>query len=91
MRESSDGYRLFISAKASRKLKAITKLISKIDVVTALEEIEEDPQNAGKPLSEELTGRLSFHLKVYRIVYRINKQNKVVQVLDADHRSKIYL
>lgn len=91
MKEGSGGYRLFISAKASKKLKAITKLISKIDVATALKEIEENPRNAGKPLSDELTGRLSFRLDVYRIVYRINEQNKVIQVLDADHRSKIYL
>ncbi len=91
MKERFGEYKLFISAKASRKLKIIARSVSKNDVAAALEEIEEDPQNAGKPLSDELTGRLSFHLEVYRIVYRINEQNKVVQVLDADHRSKIYV
>ena len=90
MKEKPESYRLFISSKASRKLKNISKLINKIEIAAALQEIEEDPWNSGKPLGEELTGRFSFHLKVFRIIYRINKQNLVIQVLDADHRSTIY-
>lgn len=90
MKEGSEKYRLFISTKASKKLKNISKIISKAEIGVALEEIEEDPWNAGKPLGEELSGRFSYHLKVFRIVYRINKQNLMVQVLDADHRSTVY-
>lgn len=90
MKEGSGRYKLFISTKASKKLKSISKIINKTEIAIALEEIEEDPWNVGKPLGEELNGRFSYHLKVFRIVYRINKQNLVVQVLDADHRSTVY-
>lgn len=81
-------YKLLISSKAERRLKKL-KIEYQQAVVEALEEISGDPF-VGKPLTRELTGRFSYRVGVYRIIYRINESNKSVQVITAGHRSNVY-
>lgn len=80
--------KLRISAQATRKLKQISKRRRKA-VVEALEEIKEDPY-LGKPLKRELTGRYSYKLGVFRIIYKINRRDKVVEIITVDHRASVY-
>lgn len=81
-------YRLIISPQAEKELKKIRN-VSHEAVKLALEEIREDP-DLGKPLSRELTGRLVYKAGGYRIVYKINRQDKVVNVISAGHRAVAY-
>lgn len=81
-------YKLHISQKAAKEIKKITKDHRKI-LIAGLEEIQENPM-LGKPLKRELTGRFSYRIGVYRIIYRINKQDKIIQIITAGHRSYVY-
>lgn len=81
-------YNLRISAQATKKLKQISKRRRKA-VVEALEEIKENP-DLGKPLKRELTGKYSYKLGVYRIIYKISKKDKVVEIITVGHRVSVY-
>jgi mRNA-degrading endonuclease RelE of RelBE toxin-antitoxin system len=82
-------YKLHISTKARRQLKKIAKNIARESVIIALREIRDDPYT-GKQLSEELSGRFSYRLGVYRIIYTINAQDMSVNILATDHRATVY-
>ncbi|MBU2632509.1 type II toxin-antitoxin system RelE/ParE family toxin, partial [Patescibacteria group bacterium] len=58
-------------------------------IVLTLAEIKEEPF-LGKPLTRELTGKFSFRVGVYRIIYKVNKKDKVIEILTAGHRATIY-
>lgn len=77
-----------ISSKAERQIKQIKK-IYQTAIISALEELREDSY-VGKPLSRDLTGRFSYKIGVYRIVYKVNEQDKVVNILSAGHRATVY-
>lgn len=81
-------YRVKLTAKAKRELKKL----SKEDKITVGEVIEEIKDNvfAGKSLSRELIGRFSYKSGAYRIIYKVNQQDKVVNVLSAGHRAIAY-
>ncbi len=49
-----------------------------------------NPQRVGKPLFGPMAGCHGARRGTYRIVYRIDESNRVVHVLDVDHRSEIY-
>jgi mRNA-degrading endonuclease RelE of RelBE toxin-antitoxin system len=49
-----------------------------------------NPQRVGKPLFGPLAGCQGARRGTYRIVYRIDEGNRIVHVLDVDHRSEIY-
>lgn len=48
------------------------------------------PRRVGKPLFGPLAGCLGARRGTYRVVYRIDDQARVVEVLDIDHRAGIY-
>ncbi len=81
-------YRLIISPRAQKHLKDIKKENQEA-VKMAIEDIKEDSL-IGKPLSRELSGKFSYRVGVYRIVYKVNQQDKIVNILSARHRSIAY-
>lgn len=81
-------FEIRIAKKAEKQIKKLKKVYQSA-VLSALEEIKEDP-NLSKPLSEELTGKFTFHISVYRIIYKVNQKDKVVTILDIGPRSAIY-
>lgn len=82
-------FELLISVKAARQIKRLKKE-NQIKVIEVLTEIRDDPL-LGKPLSRELSGKFSYRFGVYRIIYRVNQKDKIVEILSAGHRSKIYV
>jgi mRNA-degrading endonuclease RelE of RelBE toxin-antitoxin system len=80
-------YKLRISSKAENEIKKISHPHQKA-IILALVEIKEEPL-LGKPLTRELTGRFSYLVGVYRIIYKINKKDKIIDVLTAGHRAII--
>jgi mRNA-degrading endonuclease RelE of RelBE toxin-antitoxin system len=48
------------------------------------------PRPVGKPLFGPLAGCHGAWRGTYRVIYRIDEQAHVVEVLDIDHRSDIY-
>ena len=81
-------FKIKLTAKAKRELRAISKLY-KYTIAEAIEEIKEDPFS-GKPLTRELIRKFSYKIADFRIIYKINKRDKIVDILTAGHRSVIY-
>ena len=81
-------FKLRISPKAEKRIKKL-KIDYQIEIIEALAEIKKDPM-LGKPLSRELNGRFVHKFKAYRIIYLVNLKDEVIDILDADHRGKIY-
>lgn len=81
-------YRVFVSPEAKKRVKTLAKLYRK-GIAGSIESLKEDPF-LGKPLARELTGKYSYKVGVYRIIYKINKKDKIVNILDAGHRANIY-
>lgn len=81
-------YRILVSPEAKKGLKTIAKIYRK-GIVESINALKEDPF-LGKPLVRELTGRYSYKVGVYRIIYKINKKDNVVHIINAGHRAIIY-
>lgn len=81
-------FKLVISPQAQKELKAISKIHQKV-IRLALIDLKEDPL-AGKPLARDLLGKFSYRVGLYRIIYRVSFKDKIVYILTAGHRSKVY-
>lgn len=81
-------FELRISKSAQRQIKKLKK-VYQTAIISALKEIKEDP-HLNKPLKRELTRKYTFHLSVYRIIYKVNDKDKVIDILKIDHRGKVY-
>lgn len=81
-------FEIRISPRAEKQIKQIKK-IYQTAILSALEDLRGNPF-AGKPLSKDLTGRFSYKIDSYRIIYKVNKKDKVVWILTAGHRATIY-
>ncbi|PIR80288.1 MAG: hypothetical protein COU25_00685 [Candidatus Levybacteria bacterium CG10_big_fil_rev_8_21_14_0_10_35_13] len=81
-------YKLHIASKARRELKKISQ-IHREAIISAFVELQENPF-IGRPLTRELTGKFSYRVGVFRIIYKVNDQDKIVQILTAGHRSTVY-
>ncbi len=82
-------YKIIIAPKARKQSKVLAK-IYKRSVKEAIADLKEDP-SIGKALGRELTDLLSYRIGVYRIIYKIDEQSKVVTIFSIGHRSKVYL
>ncbi len=82
-------YKITIAPSAKKQLKKIKKIYQE-GINSALQEIKEDP-HLNKPLGRELTGKYTFHLGVYRIIYKVNQKDKTINVLKINHRGKVYI
>ena len=71
--------------KVGKKFSPEIKNASKI----ALKELAQNP-NLGKELQEELSGFRSYRFMRYRIVYKIDTQEKHIIVWAIGHRRDIY-
>lgn len=78
--------------KAARR--AINERLPESVAAAVLEFCDADlsmsPRRVGKPLFGPLEGCHGARRGTYRIVYRIDEQNRIVHVLDIDHRADIY-
>ena len=81
-------YRLKLTTRAKKELKSIS-IRHRLSLSNIFEEIKENPL-IGKPLSRDLTERYTYRVGVYRIIYKINKSDKIISIITAGHRSKIY-
>jgi mRNA-degrading endonuclease RelE of RelBE toxin-antitoxin system len=81
-------FKIIISSKAIKELKLL-KFIHKESVGYAINDLKEDPMS-GKKLKDKLLGKYSYRIGVYRIIYKINENNKTVYIISAGHRSIVY-
>lgn len=81
-------YKLRVSSKAATEIKKIPHPHQKA-IILSFTEIKEEPF-LGKPLTRELTGKFSFKVGVYRIIYKVNEKDKTIDILTAGHRENVY-
>ena len=81
-------YRILITAQARKDLKKIKEKYQRA-IIEVLAELQENPRS-GKPLTRELTGKFSYRVGVYRVIYTINDLDKTIHILTAGHRSYVY-
>jgi mRNA interferase RelE/StbE len=58
-------------------------------IKAAIKELRQDA-HSGDDLQEELSGFKSYKLKRYRILYRINEEENVIEVYYVGHRKDVY-
>ena len=81
-------YKIKLTAKARNELIKLSKKMQ-LSIGYIFEELKENPFS-GKALARELTRKYSYRISVYRIIYKVNKNDKVVTIISAGHRSTIY-
>ena len=82
-------YLIIISPKARKRIKEMSRRHQEI-IGEIVKELQEDPLSMGKPLTRNLTGRFSYRIGVYRIIFKINLEDKIVNILTAGHRATVY-
>ncbi len=70
-----------------RLLNSNKELFRRID--NALEALKSDPF-LGKPLKDNLKGKYSLRVGIYRIIYSIDKGEITIYVLEIAHRREVY-
>jgi mRNA interferase RelE/StbE len=55
----------------------------------ALEALKSNPF-LGKPLKDNLKGKYSLRVGVYRIIYSVERREITIYVLDIGHRREVY-
>ena len=85
------GYDLVVAGPAARAIgeelpESIAAAV--IDFITG--SLVENPQRVGRELRNELAGIHSARRGTFRILYRINEEQREVTVLRVDHRRDVY-
>lgn len=62
--------------------------VAVIDLITG--DLLASPRRVGKPLRDEMAGIWSARRGTFRVLYRIDEQQREVVVLRIDHRRSVY-
>jgi mRNA-degrading endonuclease RelE of RelBE toxin-antitoxin system len=81
-------YKIKLTGRAKKELNALKTLYQRAISLT-FEELKENPF-IGKPLTRELTGKFSYRVGVYRVIYSIYQKYKTITIITAGHRATIY-
>lgn len=85
-----EGYRLIIKPSASKELQVITDKDTLLRLIERIKLLQAQPRPSG---SEKLAGRLSlYHLRQrnYRVIYSVDDQDRVVDIVKFGHRRDVY-
>ncbi|MGD8343799.1 MAG: type II toxin-antitoxin system RelE/ParE family toxin [Desulfobacterales bacterium] len=62
---------------------------NKKQIKQALTELRQNP-HSGKDLQEELVGFKSLRFKQYRIIYLLNEEKEIIQIIHIGQRKDVY-
>jgi len=85
-----EGYRLIIKSSASKELQAITDKDTLLRLIERIKLLQAQPRPSG---SEKLAGRLSLYRVRqgnYRVIYSVDDQSRVVDIIKVGHRRDVY-
>ncbi len=83
-------YEVRVSSPARRDLNKLAESVASAVIDFMFGPLAENPQQVGKPLTNELAGRFSARRGQYRIIYRIDDDLIVVEVIRLAHRRDAY-
>jgi mRNA-degrading endonuclease RelE of RelBE toxin-antitoxin system len=81
---------LRVAASAERALRRLPEGVAAAMVEFMVGPLCDAPARVGTPLQRELSGYHSARRGAYRIVYRIDKEQREVRVLRIEHRADVY-
>lgn len=84
------GFEIAWTSPARRSLTKLPERTSFAAIEFIYGPLRENPQRVGHALHFELAGEHTAHLGDYRIVYRIDTEERVVLILAIDHRADVY-
>lgn len=73
-----------------KDLEKLDKPLRKKIIDRIKEYLIEDPENIGKPLTGQFAGLYRYRYGDYRVIYAIDKTEKVIKVLEIKHRKEVY-
>jgi mRNA-degrading endonuclease RelE of RelBE toxin-antitoxin system len=77
-------------ASAQKALEALPERYAAAILEFVLGPLSENPQRVGGRLRGDRVGQHSAHVGPYRVIYRIEEQDRVVRVLRVAHRADAY-
>lgn len=83
-------YEVRVSSPARRDLNKLPESVAAAVIDFMFGPLAENRQRVGKPLTNELAGRYSARRGQYRIIYRIDDDLVVVEVIRVAHRRDAY-
>lgn len=86
----SGEWRVELTAPARRDLDKIVPGSAAFAILETLTSIAAGPRRVGKPLRMGLEGHWVARRGPYRIVYRLDEEERLVRVTAIGHRSHIY-
>jgi mRNA interferase RelE/StbE len=87
---SPPAYRVIVTATAERVLGRLPEGVAAAVVEFVVGALSESPRRVGHPLRQELTGLWAARRGPYRVIYEIDDDEELVQVLRIDHRADVY-
>jgi mRNA interferase RelE/StbE len=81
-------YKLLYSRTSKEQIRSLHPQIKSL-VKSYVLQLKENPYE-GKALERELSGFYSLRLKRFRVIYRIDHQNRTVRIYHVGHRKNIY-
>ena len=82
-------FEILIKRSAAKEIEAISRKKDRQRIVRKIHELAEDPRPPG---CQKLSGRDRYRIRQgsYRIVYAIENDRLIVNVVKVGHRSKVY-
>jgi mRNA-degrading endonuclease RelE of RelBE toxin-antitoxin system len=84
------GFAIAWAAASRRALARLPEKVASAVVEFLYASLTESPHRVGKPLKLGLEGMHSARRGDYRVIYRIDDEQRLVTVLAIEHRSDIY-
>lgn len=84
-------YRVLVARTAARQLsEQLPEAVAAACVEFMFGALADNPQRVGAPLRPPFAGQFRARRGEYRVRYRIEESDRVVYVLDVDHRRHAY-
>lgn len=81
-------YRLKVQRLARRQIKAVLPEDLRQEIVDAIKALPDDPYLPNSRLEDNLSDRYRLQINGWRILYKIDEQDKVVTVLTVRKRTR---
>jgi mRNA interferase RelE/StbE len=82
-------YKIQLAEKTKRQLRKLAKTSELHDLNEIFVDLKEFPY-IGKPLQDEYQGCYSYRIEIYRIIYIVDEDDKIVKIIKVGHRSTVY-
>lgn len=83
-------YELVVAATAERAIGRLPEAVAAAIVEFMVGALLDAPRRVGHPLQRELAGLWAARRGPYRVVYEIDDDQRVINVVRIDHRADIY-